>query len=52
MMCEGGCVGGPSQHKAENLFKKDRDTLISEADTRGVHENLGNYDMSSFSMHK
>lgn len=52
MMCEGGCVGGPSQHKKEVQFKKDRDKLISEADTRGVRQNLENYDMKSFNMHK
>lgn len=52
MMCEGGCVGGPSQHKAELQFKKDRDKLIAEADERGVRENLSNYDMKSFKMHR
>ncbi|MBQ4282764.1 MAG: 4Fe-4S dicluster domain-containing protein [Lachnospira sp.] len=52
MMCEGGCVGGPSQHKEEMKFKKDRDKLIGEADARGVRENLENYDMKSFRMHK
>ncbi len=52
MMCEGGCVGGPSQHKTEMAFKKDRDKMISEADERGVRENLENYPMDSFSMYK
>ena len=52
MMCEGGCVGGPSQHKTEAAFKKDRDKMIGEADERGVRENLENYPMDSFSMYK
>ena len=52
MVCEGGCVGGPSQHKEEMKFKKDRDKLIAQADDRGVRENLENYDMKSFRMHK
>ncbi|MGN0318515.1 MAG: 4Fe-4S dicluster domain-containing protein [Lachnospira sp.] len=55
MMCEGGCVGGPSRHqslKNSALVAKDRDKLLSEADGRGVYENLKNYDMDSFSMHK
>lgn len=52
MMCEGGCVGGPSRHKPENMFKRDRDKLISEADDRGVRENLKNYNVASFKMHK
>lgn len=52
MICEGGCVGGPSHHKAAQAAKKDRDKLIGEADNRGVHENLKNYDLDSFSMHR
>lgn len=52
MACEGGCVGGPSKHKSENEAKKSRDKLISEADARQVHENLKNYDMEAFSMHR
>ncbi|MGN0327732.1 MAG: 4Fe-4S dicluster domain-containing protein [Lachnospira sp.] len=55
MMCEGGCVGGPSRFmsgKNDALVAKDRDTLLNQADDRGVYENLGNYDMDAFSMHK
>ena len=52
MMCEGGCVGGPSQHKTEMAFKKDRDMLIAEADERGVRENLSHFDTDSFKMHR
>lgn len=52
MACVGGCVGGPSHHKDELKSKKARDILIGQADERGVHENLKNYDMDSFSMHR
>ena len=52
MICEGGCVGGPSAFKDQLLAKADRETLLSKADERGIHENLSNYDMNSFSMHK
>ena len=52
MVCGGGCVGGPSKHKAEPEAKKSRDKLIGEADSRAVYENLKNYDMDSFSMHR
>ena len=52
MMCQGGCVGGPSNLKPETAMKKDRDALISQADERGVHENLEKYDMDAFSMHR
>ena len=52
MACEGGCVGGPSAFKDQISSKKNRDALIREADSRGIHENLGNYPMDSFSMHR
>lgn len=38
--------------KQEMAFKKDRDAVIAKADGRGVWENLKNYDMDSFSMHR
>lgn len=52
MACVGGCVGGPSKHKTELEAKKARDELINQADGRGVHENLKNYPMDQFSMHR
>ena len=52
MACEGGCVGGPSAFQNKDAAKRTRDAMISEADARGVHENLKNYDMKSFSMHR
>ena len=52
MICDGGCVGGPSAFNDQFSARKDRDSLISQADGRGIHENLGNYDMDSFSMHR
>lgn len=52
MVCEGGCVGGPSAYNDEIASRKNRDALIAQADGRGIHENLKNYDMESFSMHR
>ena len=52
MVCEGGCVGGPSAFSDQISSKKNRDALISNADERGIHDNLKNYDMDSFSMHR
>lgn len=52
MACLGGCVGGPSRHADPMKTKKDRDALIDSADDRSVLDNLRNYDLSSFSMHK
>ena len=52
MACEGGCVGGPSAFNDQISSKKNRDTLIGQADDRTIHDNLKNYDMESFSMHR
>lgn len=52
MVCVGGCVGGPSKHKTEMEAKKDRDALIKQADGRKVLDNLKNYPMDKFSMHR
>ena len=51
MICEGGCVGGPSAFRPQASFKKNRETILSEADERGIHENLDHDDMDAFSMH-
>lgn len=52
MACDGGCVGGPSAFQDQAAFRKNRDAQIAEADSREIHENLKNYDMGSFSMHR
>jgi len=52
MICPGGCVGGPSKHQAENLVLKDRTVLLGKADGRKILENLKNYPMNEFSMHR
>ena len=51
MICEGGCVGGPSAYRDQSMAKKTRDAMIAEADSRGINKNLSNYAMDSFSMH-
>jgi ferredoxin hydrogenase large subunit len=52
MICEGGCVGGPSSFNDQISSKKNREAVLAKADSRGIHENLENYDMESFSMHR
>jgi ferredoxin hydrogenase large subunit len=52
MVCEGGCVGGPSAYRERTAFAKDRETLFATADDRLLQENLKNYDTSGFSMHR
>ncbi len=52
MVCEGGCVGGPSKHKSEVEARKSRDILIGQADDRGVHANLKNLGVTEVKMHR
>lgn len=52
MACEGGCVGGPSSFQDQMKSKKAREALLSQADGRNVHDNLANYGMDTFSMHR
>ena len=52
MVCDGGCVGGPSKHKTELEIKQARQTLLDEADDRKVLNNLENYPMDKFSMER
>ena len=52
MVCPGGCVGGPSRHKNISDINKPREALLAKADDRKVLENLKNYPMDKFSMHR
>ena len=51
MICEGGCVSGPSRQKGLTELKKDRDAMIGRADARGVHENLKLMNAEQVPMH-
>ena len=52
MMCPGGCVGGPSKHKTEKEITRARENLLKTADERKVLDNLKQYPMDQFSMHR
>ena len=52
MVCPGGCVGGPSKHRGIGEINKAREHLLSKADNRKVLENIKNYPMDKFSMHR
>ena len=52
MVCEGGCVGGPSKNMLVMEAKKFRDKLIGQADGRGVHENLKMQGADKVPMHR
>ena len=52
MACEGGCVGGPSSYNDMVTTKKFRDELLSRADDRKIRDNIANYHMETFDMHR
>ena len=52
MICPGGCVGGPSKHRAETEITRARAELLEGADGREILENLKNYPMDRFSMRR
>lgn len=53
MACEGGCVNGPGSVRPELLAKKDRETLLSQADDRKIVPTIEAYqEKYEFSMHR
>ena len=52
MACPGGCVGGPSRHASDAEVVRNRKVLLKEADDRKILDNLKNYPMDKFSMHR
>ncbi len=52
MVCEGGCVGGPSKNMSAAEAKKNRDDMIARADGRGVLENLKMLGADKVPMHR
>ncbi len=52
MVCEGGCVGGPSKNMMVAEAKKYRDGLIGQADDRQVFENLKMQGADKVPMHR
>ena len=50
MVCDGGCVGGPSKRKLGKEILGAREKLLDRADNRGIIENLENYDFKNISM--
>ncbi|MCD8219363.1 MAG: 4Fe-4S dicluster domain-containing protein [Ruminococcus sp.] len=52
MVCDGGCVGGPSRHLDVAKFKKTRETMIQKADSRNVEENLKCLGADQIPMHR
>ena len=50
MMCEGGCIDGPSKHHADVNIRKSREALLGKADNRKVYDNIKKYPLDKFSM--
>ena len=50
MVCDGGCVGGPSKRKLLKEILSAREKLLDKADNRSIIENLKNYDLENISM--
>ncbi len=45
-------VGGPSSYNDMVSTKKFRDDLLSRADDRKIRDNIANYHMETFEMHR
>ncbi len=50
MICEGGCVGGPSRHKAPAQALKDRNAAISSSTTISITDNLKEHSADTINM--
>nr|MCR4618356.1 ferredoxin [Lachnospiraceae bacterium] len=52
MVCEGGCVGGPSAYSKELSAKRCRDNMLAKADDRNIGENLKDFEIDTVVMEK
>ncbi len=52
MVCEGGCMNGPGNVQRGPMSKKDRETLLSQADNRGIEDALKVYEDVKISTHR
>ena len=52
MVCEGGCIGGPSRNMTVVETTKHRNTLIGQADDRKILENLKIMGADNVPMHR
>lgn len=52
MACEGGCMNGPGVISRGPAVKRDRETLLAEADKRNIQEAMDGFKEYSFGMHR
>ena len=44
MICEGGCVGGPSRHRSEQETKRDRNAVLDKAEEKNISDSLNTHE--------
>ena len=44
MICEGGCVGGPSRHRSEQETKRDRNAVLDKAEEKNISDSLSTHE--------
>lgn len=52
MVCVGGCMNGPASVSVGPMTMKNRNELLGQADSRGIHENLDNYNKQTYFVHR
>lgn len=52
MICEGGCVGGPSSRSEYNKCKRDREALLANSDSRSIIESIKQQNAECVHMHR
>lgn len=50
MACEGGCVGGPSRHRAPNVAMRDRNEALSKSTDISIMDNLDKQEAAAVDM--
>lgn len=50
MACEGGCVGGPSRHRAPNVAMRDRNEALSKSTDISIMDNLDKQEAAAVNM--
>ena len=50
MACEGGCVGGPSRHRAPNVAMRDRNEALSKSSDISIMDNLDKQEAAAVDM--
>ncbi|MDO5293741.1 MAG: 4Fe-4S dicluster domain-containing protein [bacterium] len=52
MACEGGCMKGPGNLSSDLMTAKNRETLLAEADSRSIQENIEQQNAGGVELHR